>query len=51
MCRIAALMKECLIENKSVRNEVNIFRNEYQSVKYCFDKPEPRQLEVVAGKI
>ncbi len=38
MDRIASLMKECLIEGKEVRGEVNKFRSEYSEVKYSFDE-------------
>ncbi len=38
MERIAALMKECLVDGKEVRGEVNKFRQEYTEVKYSFDE-------------
>ncbi len=47
MLRIAELIKECIIDKKSVKEEVNRFRSEYQCVKYSYDVPKPRQLEVV----
>lgn len=50
MVRIAELIKECIIDKKSVKEEVNRFRSDYQCVKYSYDKPKPRQLEVVEGK-
>ena len=37
MRRIAELMKECLIDGKNVKQEVNRFRLAYQDVKYSFD--------------
>jgi glycine hydroxymethyltransferase len=51
MIRIAELIKECVIENKSVKEEVNRFRSEYQEVKYSFDEfleRKPELLEVKA---
>jgi glycine hydroxymethyltransferase len=50
MERIAELMKECVIDKKSVKEEVNRFRSEYQRVKYSYDKPRPQQLKVLEGK-
>jgi hypothetical protein len=50
MVRIAELIKECIIDKKSVKEEVNRFRSDYQCVKYSYDEPKPRQLEVVEGK-
>ncbi len=49
MVRIAELIKECIIDKKSVKEEVNRFRSEYQWVKYSYDESKPRQLEVVKG--
>jgi hypothetical protein len=43
-------MKECVIDKKSVKEEVNRFRSEYQRVKYSYDKPRPQQLKVLEGK-
>ena len=37
MRRIAELIKECIIDKKNVREEVNRFRLSYQEVKYSFD--------------
>jgi hypothetical protein len=47
---LSELIKECIIDKKSVKEEVNRFRSDYQCVKYSYDKPKPRQLEVVEGK-
>ena len=49
MARIAELMKECIIEKRSVKEEVNRFRSKYQEVKYSFDelvrrKPGPVEM-------
>ncbi len=40
MERIAALMKECVIDGKTVKDEVNKFRADYQVVKYSFDEED-----------
>ncbi len=37
MRRIAELIKECIIDKKNVKEEVNRFRLSYQDVKYSFD--------------
>ena len=37
MIKIAALMKECIVDKKSVKDEVNRFRGDYQEIKYSFD--------------
>ncbi len=37
MGRIAELMKECIIGKKSVKEEVNRFRSNYQDVHYSYD--------------
>jgi glycine hydroxymethyltransferase len=50
MVRIAELIKECVIENKSVKEEVNRFRSEYQEVKYSFDEFLERKPELVEVK-
>ncbi|MGD2038010.1 MAG: hypothetical protein PVH28_09015 [Desulfobacterales bacterium] len=50
MERIAELMKACIIDKKSVKEEVNRFRSEYQLVKYSYDEPRPIQLKVLEGK-
>ena len=39
-----------LINRKSVKEEVNRFRSEYQRVKYSYDEPLPKQLKVLEGK-
>jgi len=38
MEEIACLMKECIIDQKNVKEEVNRFRSAYQDVKYSFDE-------------
>ncbi|MBC8392131.1 MAG: serine hydroxymethyltransferase [Deltaproteobacteria bacterium] len=47
MVRIAELIKECLMDKKSVKEEVNRFRSEYQDVKYSYDNLDPKKSEVV----
>jgi glycine hydroxymethyltransferase len=37
MQHIAGLIKECIIDNRQVKEEVNRFRADYQEVKYSFD--------------
>ncbi len=37
MQHIADLIKECIIENRQVKEEVNRFRADYQEVKFSFD--------------
>lgn len=46
MVRIAELIKECLIDRKPVKEEVNRFRSEYQEVKYSYDKINQQELKV-----
>jgi glycine hydroxymethyltransferase len=53
MGKIAELMKECVVDNKAVKEEVNRFRGQYQSVKYSYDdmgaeKAEPVNKIIVA---
>lgn len=38
MERIAVLMKECVMDKKDVKAEVNKFRQEFQTVQYSFDQ-------------
>jgi len=38
MEKIARLIKECIIDQKNVKEEVNRFRSAYQDVKYSFDE-------------
>ena len=42
MVRIAELIKECVIEGKTVKEEVNRFRSEFQTVCYSFDDLEKK---------
>jgi glycine/serine hydroxymethyltransferase len=50
MGRIAELMKECIIDKKAVKDEVNRFRSKFQHVHYSYDpikaeKPQPVKLK------
>ena len=50
MDRIAELIKECIIDKKPVKEEVNRFRSKYQKVHYSYDditqeKPQPVKLK------
>ncbi|CAB1060492.1 Serine hydroxymethyltransferase (tetrahydromethanopterin-dependent) [Olavius sp. associated proteobacterium Delta 1] len=38
MGRIAELIKECIVDKKTVIEEVNRFRSKYQEVRYSYDK-------------
>jgi glycine hydroxymethyltransferase len=38
MERIAELMQECIIKNIPVKDEVNKFRDAYQTVQYSYDE-------------
>ena len=38
MERVAALIRECIVEGKEVRTEVNKFRKNFQEVDFSFDK-------------
>jgi glycine hydroxymethyltransferase len=49
MERIAHLIKECIIQGKEVRGEVNRFREDFTGVRYSFDEmlkdlPSPNNL-------
>src|SRR6185369_604642 len=39
MAEIARFFKECLIDGKTVKDEVNKFRSKFIDVKYSFDRP------------
>ena len=38
MDHIAKLIKECIIDNKPVKEEVNRFRSQYRKVHYSYDE-------------
>jgi glycine hydroxymethyltransferase len=55
MGKIAELIKECIIDKKTVKEEVNRFWSQYQDVKYSYDetaqkKSEPLK-EVIVAKV
>jgi glycine hydroxymethyltransferase len=50
MDRIAALFKECLVDGKGVKDEVNRFRSGFVHVHYSFD-PRPGSEEAPTRKI
>jgi glycine hydroxymethyltransferase len=47
MGRIAELMKECIMCKKSVKEEVNRFRSDFQDIHYSYDVPEVRKPEPI----
>jgi glycine hydroxymethyltransferase len=47
MGRIAELIKECIIEKKTVKEEVNRFRSNYQEVHYSYDATEKEDLQPI----
>jgi glycine hydroxymethyltransferase len=51
MGRIAELIKECIVEKRSVKEDVNRFRSQYQEVKYSFDEPARMKPELVEMKV
>ncbi len=49
MDRIAELIKECIIDKKPVKEEVNRFRSNYQQVHYSYDRHQPGK--ITAGNV
>ncbi len=47
MGKIAELMKECIVDKKSVKDEVNRFRGRYQEVKYSYDNMRSKKSEAI----
>ena len=47
MGKIAELMKECIVDHKTVKDEVNRFRGKYQNVKYSYDDMGAEKLEPI----
>ena len=45
MGRIAELIKECIIDKKTVKEEVNRFRSPFQEVNYSYDKTKQEKLQ------
>ena len=50
MGRIAELIKECIIDKKTVKEEVNRFRSDYQDVHYSYDMVKQDKLAPVILK-
>jgi len=50
MGRIAELIKECIIDKKSVNEEVNRFREKYKKVRYSYDDFEQKKAEPAKPK-
>lgn len=44
IAKIAELIKECIVDNKSVKEEVNRFRRDYQEVHYSYDNRTAKKL-------
>ncbi len=47
MGRIAELIKECIVDKKSVKEEVNRFRSNYQDVYYSYDTIQREDLQPI----
>ncbi len=47
MGKIAELMKECIVDKKSVKEEANRFRAQYQDVKYSYDNTAHKKSEPI----
>ena len=47
MDTIAGLIKECIIDHKSVKEEVNRFRSQYQKVHYSYDEIQQENPAIV----
>ena len=45
MGRIAELIKECIVDKKPVKEEVNRFRSKYKEIKYSYDSTEENKAE------
>ena len=50
MGRIAELIKECIIDKKTVKEEVNRFRSKFQEVHYSYDVIKPAETRPVESK-
>ena len=50
--KLAAIMADCILRNKDVKEDVKKFRSDYTTMRYCFnDKEFADALEEFAGKI
>jgi glycine hydroxymethyltransferase len=50
MGRIAELIKECIIDKKTVKEEVNRFRSPFQEINYSYDKTKQEKLQPAKSK-
>jgi len=50
MGRIAELIKECIIDNKTVKEEVSRFRSQFQEVNYSYDKIQKKKPQPAKSK-
>ena len=50
MGRIAELIKECIIDKKPVKEEVNRFRARYKKIKYSYDSIKEKKAGAVKAK-
>jgi glycine hydroxymethyltransferase len=50
MGRIAELIKECIIDKKTVKEEVNQFRSPFQEVNYSYDKTKQKKPQPIKSK-
>ncbi len=50
MGRIAELIKECIIDKKPVKEEVNRFRAKYKKVRYSYDDLEQKKAQPAKAK-
>jgi len=51
MGRIAELIKECIVDKKTVKEEVNRFRTEFQTVNYSYDKAKAEKTLVKSDEL
>jgi hypothetical protein len=47
MGKIAELIKECIVDKKTVKEEVNRFRGRYQEVMYSYDNTRKKKAEPI----
>ena len=50
MGRIAELIKECIIDKKPVKEEVNRFRAKYKKIKYSYDSIKEKKADPVKAE-
>lgn len=50
--RLAELMADCILHNRTIRDEVAAFRSEYRTMHYCFDENRMEQaISQLAAKL